>query len=145
MVFFEGVHCDIYKSSYNILKYIILEFTPYIVLPSPILEQFQQVSFFHLYTCVHSICTVFTPPWPFPTSFPVHSHQQLSPRRDLFYPPVVWFCKRRKKWYFCFFKIATQGVSLWHIHVYMYHSPIWLICIFLLSTSVPFLLSFQTI
>jgi hypothetical protein len=61
MVFFEGVHCDIYKSSYNILKYIILEFTPYIVLPSPILEQFQQVSFFHLYTCVHSICTVFTP------------------------------------------------------------------------------------
>jgi hypothetical protein len=30
----------------------------------PFLEQFQQVSFFHLHTCVHSICTIFTLPRP---------------------------------------------------------------------------------
>jgi hypothetical protein len=34
---------------------------------------------------------------------------------------------RRKKWYFCLFKTPTQGVSLWHFHVYMYYSLIWLI------------------
>jgi hypothetical protein len=27
---------------------------------------------------------------------------------------------REKKWHFCLFKIATQGVSLWHFHVYMH-------------------------
>jgi hypothetical protein len=34
------------------------------------------------------------------------------------------FVKAKKKWYFCSFKIATQGVSLWHFHVYLYYSPI---------------------
>jgi hypothetical protein len=33
---------------------------------SPFLEEFQQVSFFHLHTCVHSICTIFTILHPFP-------------------------------------------------------------------------------
>jgi hypothetical protein len=34
--------------------------------------------------------------------------------------------------------MATQGVSLWHFHVYMYYSLIWFIpSIFLLSTLVP--------
>jgi hypothetical protein len=28
--------------------------------------------------------------------------------------------RRRNKWHFCLFKIATHGVSLWHFHVYMY-------------------------
>jgi hypothetical protein len=34
------------------------------------LEQFQQVSFFHLHTWVHSTCTIFTLLHPFPTSSP---------------------------------------------------------------------------
>jgi hypothetical protein len=42
------------------------------------------------------------------------------------------------------FKIATQGVSLWHFHVYIYYNPNWFIStIFLLSTLVPFLWWFQ--
>jgi hypothetical protein len=43
------------------------------------------------------------------------------------------------------FKIATQGVFLWHFHVYMYYSPNWFISIFLLSTLVPFLWLFQPV
>jgi hypothetical protein len=35
--------------------------------------------------------------------------------------PFSDFAKeRKKKWHFCLFRIATQGVSLWHFHVYMY-------------------------
>jgi hypothetical protein len=42
------------------------------------------------------------------------------------------------------FKIATQGVSLRHFHVYMYYNLNWFISpIFLLSTLVPFLWWFQ--
>jgi hypothetical protein len=44
------------------------------------------------------------------------------------------------------FKIATQGVSLWHFHTYMYYSPICLIfSSFLLFTLVPFLWLFQPV
>jgi hypothetical protein len=52
------------------VKYIILEFIPSTILSYPILplflEQFQQVSFSHFYTCAHSICAVFTLPQPLP-------------------------------------------------------------------------------
>jgi hypothetical protein len=73
------------------------------------LEQFQQISFFHLHTCVYSICMIFTLLYHFPTS---------------------WFCIREeeeKKWHFWLFKIAKKGVSLWHLHAYMYYSLIWFI------------------
>jgi hypothetical protein len=33
--------------------------------------------------------------------------------------------KRIRKWHFYLFRIATQGDSLWHFHVYMYYSSIW--------------------
>jgi hypothetical protein len=55
------------------IKYIIIEFTSSTFLlypPSLLLEQFQQVSFFHLHTCVHSVCTLFTLLYPFSTSSP---------------------------------------------------------------------------
>jgi hypothetical protein len=71
---------------------------------------------------------------------------QQAQGQDLFLLLVLWFCRRkknkRKKWHFCLFKIkiATQGVSLWQFHVYMYYNPSWFIsCIFLHSTLVPFL------
>jgi hypothetical protein len=38
------------------------------ILSSPFVEQFQQISFFHLYACVHSIFIIFTFPYPFLTS-----------------------------------------------------------------------------
>jgi hypothetical protein len=53
------------------IKYIIHEFTSSTALP-PFLEQFQQVSFFHLHTRVHSICTIFMLPCSFPTFSPSH-------------------------------------------------------------------------
>jgi hypothetical protein len=38
------------------------------------------------------------------------------------------------------FKLATQGVSLWYVHIYIYYNPNWYISsTFLLSTLVPFL------
>jgi hypothetical protein len=66
-------------------------------------------------------------------------------RQDLFHPLVFQFYKRIK-WHFCLFKIAMQGVSLWHFHVYMYYNPNCSICsIFLPSTLVPFLWWFQEV
>jgi hypothetical protein len=44
------------------------------------------------------------------------------------------------------FKIATQGVSLWHFHLYMYCNPNWFISsIFPLSTLVLFFWWFQQV
>jgi hypothetical protein len=44
------------------------------------------------------------------------------------------------------FKIATQGVFLWHFHVCMYCTPNWFISsIFLLSALDPFLWWFQQV
>jgi hypothetical protein len=48
---------------------------------------------------------------------------------------------KEKKWYFCLLMVATQGVSLWHFHVYMYYNLNGFIAsIFLLSTLVSFLM-----
>jgi hypothetical protein len=74
-----GVHCGIYKTSYNVSNISHLNSPPppfsfYPLLP-PFLEYFQQVSLFHLPICVHSICTIFTLPHPFPIS----SSLQLVP------------------------------------------------------------------
>jgi hypothetical protein len=54
-----GIHCDIYKSSYNISNVSYLN--------SPL----QQISFFHLHTGVHRICPIFTLLHHFPISFPL--------------------------------------------------------------------------
>jgi hypothetical protein len=59
---------------------------------------------------------------------------------DLFYLPVLCFEKRR----FCLFKIAIQGVSLWHFYVYMYYKSNWFISLFFLSTFSPFLIVIST-
>jgi hypothetical protein len=72
----------------------------------------------------------------------------ISPhRQDLFCPPVLWFCKsKKKKLCFGLFKIATKEISLWHFHAYMYYCPMWFISsFFLLSTLVPFLWLFQPV
>jgi hypothetical protein len=90
-------------------------FTPFIILPyfsfslPPFLEQ---VSFFYFHTWVHNIFTIFTHLHPFLISSP--SHCTNPHPQALFCLPVLCFERR----HFCLFKIATQGVSLWHSHVY---------------------------
>jgi hypothetical protein len=69
-----GVHCGIYKSFYTLsnISYMNSPPPPLFFLPChhPFMEQFQQVSFLHLHTCVHSICKVFTLLYPLPTMSP---------------------------------------------------------------------------
>jgi hypothetical protein len=53
------------------------------------------------------------------------------------------FCfvkKKKKKWHFCLFKLAIQGISLWH---FIYNRNCFIPSIFLLSTLVSFLWWFQ--
>jgi hypothetical protein len=40
--------------------------------------------------------------------------------QDMFGLPVLWFCRRKKKWHFYLLeiKVATLGISLWYFHVY---------------------------
>jgi hypothetical protein len=84
-----GVHCGIYKGSYNVSN---ISYSPSSPL-SRFLEQFQQVSFLYLLTSVHIMCTIFIllplspPPLP-PTSAP-------HPDQNLFCPPVLQFYRRK--------------------------------------------------
>jgi hypothetical protein len=74
---------------------------------------------------------------------------------SLNHSPSYWYSDRTcftflfsvfEKRLFCLFKIAIQGVSLWHFNVHMYYNLNWFIpSIFLLSTLVSFLWWFQQI
>jgi hypothetical protein len=86
-----------------------------------------------MYTHVH---TVFLPSFTiFPHSSP--SHWYPLPKAGPV-SPLSGFVKE-KKWHFCLFNMATQGLSLWNFRVYVYYNQNWFISIFLLSTLVPFL------
>jgi hypothetical protein len=91
--------------------------TLHLYFPPLFLQQFHQVSFFHLYTCVHSICTMFILPH-LVLPFPPPTGTNLPLRQALFCPLVLSFCKWKKN--FCLFMIDTQGVSLWYFHTYIY-------------------------
>jgi hypothetical protein len=65
--------CGIYTGSYNVSNIHEFTLSPFSSIPQSRLEYFQQVSFLHLHTCVHILCTVFTLSPSFPTTSP-HSH-----------------------------------------------------------------------
>jgi hypothetical protein len=77
-----GVHCGIYKSSYNVSNISYLNSSPQplsFIVPPWLMEQFQQVSFFHLHTCLYIIWTLFTllslpSPLPHYTAAPILPH-----------------------------------------------------------------------
>jgi hypothetical protein len=75
LLFWVGVHCGIYKSSYNTSNVSYLNSPPppfSFKLPSPIPGEFQQVSFFSFtYMCTQYL-PIFTFPHPFPISSPSH-------------------------------------------------------------------------
>jgi hypothetical protein len=85
------------------------------------------------------------PPTPFPhlLLLPQVPTTALSlPGRTCSTLPISNFVKE-KKWQFCLFKIATQGVSLWHFHVHM-HIPHWIHLYFSSFYLSPFLMVVST-
>jgi hypothetical protein len=138
LLFWEKEHCGSYKSSYSISHMSYLHsLTPSFSFIPPFLEWFQQVTFFLIHTCVQRICTIFTLPCPFPTSSPL----LLVPTHSgtVYSALLLSYFVNEKKWPFCLFKIHIQGLSLLHLHIYMYYNQNWFISsIFLLSTLVPF-------
>jgi hypothetical protein len=87
------------------------------------------------------------PPSPFLHLLPSPSGTKPQAESVLLSDSQILYKKRkREKWDFWLFKIAMQGVSLWHFHVYMYCDPVWFISsIFLLTLLVPFLWWFQLV
>jgi hypothetical protein len=125
-----GVHCGIYKSSYNVSNISYLNSSPQplsFIVPPWLMEQFQQVSFFHLHTCLYITWTLFTLlslPLPPPL---LHCCPHPAPQHllGLF---ILQFCRwkeikdKKKNMTFCKFeiKLATQGASLCCFHAYMF-------------------------
>jgi hypothetical protein len=103
------------QNSYNISNISFLNSLPppfsFIL---PFRHSWSSLNRYHFSIYIH-MCAVFgqcTLPHPFlnysPTS---HSYHPLI--QDIFCPLFSDFLKE-KKWHFCLFKIAEQGVSLWH-------------------------------
>jgi hypothetical protein len=96
---------------------IYLKVTPFIILFYPSFSnswKFQQVSFFHFHTWVHNISTTFTLLHPFFISSPFHWYQ--PPNRTCF----AFLYSIFEEGHFCLFKTDIWGVSLWHVHAYLY-------------------------
>jgi hypothetical protein len=97
VVVLGGGHCSIYKSSYNVSKYIILEFISSAALlhpPSP--DSWNSFNRYHFFIYIH-VYTFFAP---YSSSYPFLGH--LSPPlvihllgQKLFCPPVFQFCGRK--------------------------------------------------
>jgi hypothetical protein len=87
-----GVHCGIYKSSYNISY--LNSLPPSFSLPSPI-PGIVSTGHFSIYTHICTVVMLFSPPMPFPHLLPPPIGTNL-PRQDLFYLPVLQFCKLKK-------------------------------------------------
>jgi hypothetical protein len=128
--------CQIYHTWIHLLHHSPLSFF------SPFLEVSTGVIF-----PVTNMCTQYLYYIHFPRLFlhllPLPLAPTSNPRKDLFSLPLSNFVKVKKMTIFFLFKIATQGVSLWHSHVYMNYNPTWFISSVLhLSTLVPFTPSF---
>jgi hypothetical protein len=100
-----------------IIPFVIL-FYPLSTTQQELLKQFLEL--FQEHTCVRNSSTTFTFLLPFRISSAFSLVCQPQ-RQDLFCPSILHFCKQ-KMTFFCLFKIAIQGVSLWHFHVYMYYN-----------------------
>jgi hypothetical protein len=100
------------------VRYITLEFTPSIILlylPATFLEVSTAITFPFTYMCTQYLYYIH-PPTLLPHFLPSPTGTNPSPKQDLFSN----FVKVKKDIFVFLTKIATQGVSLRHFHVYMY-------------------------
>jgi hypothetical protein len=91
------VHCGIYTGSYNV--YLNLPPLPFSFIPPfPDSGVVQQVSFLHLHTyiCTHFVHHIHTFT-PFPNTSSFLLVLALPTGQDLFNPPVLQFCRRKKE------------------------------------------------
>jgi hypothetical protein len=151
LLWWVGVHCGIYTGSYNVsnISYMNSPPQPFFFIPlSPdSWNSFSRYHFLHLLTCVHILLYHIHPPSPFPHTSLLLLVPDLQPWWYLFYPSILWFCRRKKRTdktknmtFWLMIKVAKQGVSLWYFLVCMYHNPNWFSSSnFLHSTLVPFL------
>jgi hypothetical protein len=100
LLFWVEIHCSIYKGSYNVsnILYLNSPSTTLLYLPSPdFLQQFQQVSFLHLHTCVYIICNIFTllPLFPSTSPFPLVQNAPPQGRTCSAHPPFLQICKKK--------------------------------------------------
>jgi hypothetical protein len=117
----------IYKISYNTLNtsYFNSHLPTFFFIPFPILELFQKICFLFKYMCTQYLHHIH-PPTFFPYHLPPHTginpfpHPRVGPVLPS-YSPILY---KKKTRYLCLHKIATQGISLWHFHVYMYCSQL---------------------
>jgi hypothetical protein len=95
--------------------------------------------YFSIYKHVYIVFAIYSPSLSLsyhllPPFLPLVPTVQVRPVHN----PALWFCK--KYIYFCLFKTATQGVFLWHFHVYMCYNPnLFISSIFLLSIFISLL------
>jgi hypothetical protein len=122
------VHCAIYKDYCNIsnISYLNLPLPPFSFIPHTThsWSSLNRYLFFHLHSCVYSFLHHIHPFTRFLTSSAFQLVSTTQSRTNLTSCSPILQKKEKRNDNFCFFKITTQGVSLWHFHVYMYYSPI---------------------
>jgi hypothetical protein len=114
-----GIHCGIYESSYKTPLYhtwvYTLHHVPLSTLPHSCFKRFH----FSIYMYVYMVFALHSPSQTL-SSPPPHTHTLVRTPTGRTCSALLFsnFVKR-KKWHFCLFKVATQGVSLQHFQEYM--------------------------
>jgi hypothetical protein len=138
---------DIYRSSYNMSQLNSLPPSFSFIPPTPIPGIVIIVSIGHIipftYLCTQYWHYIHTPiPSPHLLPPPTGTNPPGRTCSGLVFSLVLFFLKR--SFFLLLFKI--QGVSLWHLHVYINYNPnLFIASFFLLSTLVPFLWWFEQV
>jgi hypothetical protein len=131
-----GVHCGIYKS---FMMSQIYHTWIHPLHHSPLPPHLHSWNSFSIFIHVYIVFTLYSPSHTLSHLIPP-SHQYQPSQAGPVLPSCSLILWTFLKWHLYLFKIATQGVCLWHFHAYIYYNLNWFISVFLLSTLVPFLM-----